>query len=323
MPGPDPAVAAARLGVRRALAPHRARRVVVACSGGADSTALAAAVAFEAPKLDVDPVVVIVDHGLQDDSAQVAAQAADRLRRLGLDTRIERVAVGAHGGVEAAAREARYARLRAVAARIGAVAILLGHTRDDQAETVLLGLVRGSGTRSLAGMAPVAGDLVRPLLEVTRAQTRAACAAEGHEFWDDPHNDDPRFLRVRVRRALAHLETDLGPGLVVGLARTADLARQDADHLDAEAGAARTRLGSAPWPVDTLVDLPVAVRTRWWRRALADAGVTVADLSSTHVRWLEALLTDWTGQGPVDVPGGLRVGRADGLVHVRRSRRVE
>lgn len=324
MPGPDPSVADVRLGVRKALTNGGFRRVIVACSGGADSTALAAAVAFEAPRLGVQAFAVVVDHGLQEHSAQIADTAVERLRQIGLPAEVVRVEVGGGAdGPEAAARDARYRALRQASARMSADAILLGHTLDDQAESVLLGVVRGSGLRSLAGMAPQSEDLVRPLLEVTRDRTRAACAAQGLQFWDDPHNDDPRFLRVRARRALAHLESDLGPGLVAGLARTAALARQDADHLDAAATDAAARLGAAPWPVAEIEALPTAIRTRWWRRALADEGAVIAALSSTHVRWLDAFITDWHGQGPVDVPGKLRVLRSEGRIRLARGDQVE
>lgn len=324
MPGPDPAVAAIRLAVRTALRDNGLRRVILGCSGGADSTALAAAVAFEAPKLDAEALAMVVDHGLQDGSAQIAQDAAERVRRLGLSAQVVAVEVAdSKDGPEAAARAARYAALREAAARTQADAILLGHTQDDQAESVLLGLVRGSGLRSIAAMAPAGHGLVRPLLRISRQQTRQACAAEGLVFWDDPHNDDPRFSRVRVRRALAHLEGDLGPGLIKGLARTADLARQDADHLDAETAALQDRLGGAPWPVEELTGVPIAIRTRWWRGALAAQGAVIADLSSTHVASLETLLTGWRGQGPVDVPGRLRVRRGTGQIHVEPSGQVE
>lgn len=321
MPGPAPAVAACRVGVRRALGAAGLRRVVVACSGGADSTALAAAVEFEITPLGLEAVAIVVDHGLQDDSPRVADEAAERVRRIGLPAQVRRVSVRPSAeGPEAAAREARYGALREAAAQFGADAILLGHTRDDQAESVLLGLVRGSGIRSLAGMAERSGDLIRPLLDVTREQTRAACVAQQLDYWDDPHNDDPRYLRVRVRRALADLEADLGPGLRAGLARTANLARQDADHLDLLAAQAGSLLGPPPWPVAELGDLPVAVRTRWWRLALAQEGVVLADLSATHVGRLEALLTNWRGQGPVDLPGKRQVRRSDGRILIERAR---
>ena len=224
----------------RSTTPVRSPLVLVAVSGGADSLALADALAFEWDNAGA----VIVDHGLQPDSAQVAEQAAGTCRALGLHpVEIVTVAVVDEGtGLEAAAREARYAALTDAAERHGAVAVLLGHTRDDQAEQVLLGLTRGSGTRSLSGMPRSRGPFRRPLLGISREETRAACAAEDVEFWDDPMNDDPAFTRVRARRALADLDRDLGPGVAAALARSADQLRADADHLDALATAARDGL---------------------------------------------------------------------------------
>ena len=138
----------------------------------------------------------------------------------------------ADGGPEAAARTARYAALQSEAAGRQAT-IWLGHTLDDQAESVLLGLARGSGPRSLAGMAARTGRLVRPLLGLRRSVTEQACAELDLDPWRDPHNDDPRFARVRVRRTvLPTLEAELGPGVAEALARTAALVRDDADLLD-------------------------------------------------------------------------------------------
>lgn len=262
MAGPHPAVAAVRAAVAQALtAVPEGSTVLVACSGGPDSLALAAATAFVAHRRGGSRWrvgAVVVDHGMQPGSAQVAAAAAQRCRDLGLDP-VEvvqvRVDVG-DGGPEAAARAVRYAALVAAADRNGASAVLLGHTRDDQAEGVLLGLARGSGARSLAGMAPVRGRLLRPLLGISREQTHAACAALGIEVWHDPSNTAPPApapprrrgpgrrgeqedrdeapLRSRLRaRVLPVLEQEAGPGVVEALARTADSLREDADALDA------------------------------------------------------------------------------------------
>jgi tRNA(Ile)-lysidine synthase len=311
-PGLDPAVAEIRLAVRRALtglAPGST--VLVALSGGADSLALAAAIAFEAPKLDVRVAAVTVDHGLQDGSTDAAAAAARAASSLGLDAHVVRVEVGADGSPEAAAREARYAALRESARRVGAAAILTGHTLDDQAETVLLGLARGSGAASLQGMAEASDTggvtLLRPLLGVRRTTTRAACVAAGLERWDDPHNSDPRFARVRVReRVLPLLEAELGPGIAEALARTAAQLREDAEAFaemidetiediveHAEAGISVS--------VAALAANPAALRHRIIRHVVASE----FHESLTRAQTLEVarLVTDWSGQGPIDLPG--------------------
>ncbi len=229
--------------------------VLAACSGGPDSLALAAAVAFEAPRAGLRSGAVVVDHGLQPGSAELTGNVAAALANLGLDPVLAPVVTvarpasgGSYPGPEAAARVARYQALEAAAATTGAVAVLLGHTLDDQAETVLLGLARGSGARSLAGMAERAGLYYRPLLDVRRAETRAACEALGLRPWDDPQNCDRAFTRVRVRKDLMPaLAAALGPGVPEALARTARLLRADADALDwlADAQAQRIQANSA------------------------------------------------------------------------------
>ncbi|MBA0053063.1 tRNA lysidine(34) synthetase TilS [Streptomyces sp. AJS327] len=228
--------------------------VLVACSGGADSVALASALAFEAPRLGLRAGGVTVDHGLQPGSAERAAEVVDRMHALRLEPVVS-VAVSVPrttSGPEAAAREARYAALDEAAERLGAAAVLLGHTRDDQAETVLLGLARGSGTRSLSGMAAVTGPggrYRRPFLAIDRQSTRRACMVQSLPVWDDPHNTDPAYTRSRVRHeALPALEKALGKGVVDALARTAQLSRDDADALDRWADEAErtVRLGASP-----------------------------------------------------------------------------
>ena len=326
MTGPHPATAAIRVAVRATLvecAPGDL--VLVACSGGADSLALAAALAFEARKPAVRVGAVVVDHGLQPGSVQTAAMVADWLRRLALDpVDVATVDVASSGdGVEAAARSARYAALDAAADRHGARLVLLGHTLDDQAEQVLLGLTRGAGARSLAGMPRARDHFRRPLLGVSRTQTRASCAAEGLTWWDDPMNDDPAFTRVRARGALVDLERDLGPGVAAALARTADQLREDADHLDALAAAAVASLGAGPWGVEELEALPLAVRTRVWRRLAVAAGAPGGQVSARHTEACDALLTRWHGQGPVSLPGALLVTRSSGRVSIATSPRVE
>jgi tRNA(Ile)-lysidine synthase len=321
--GPSPPVAAVRLAVRRALAGlDPGDLVLVACSGGADSLALAAAAAFEAPRSGLRGGAVTVDHGLQPGSAERAAEVARVLGELGLlPVEVVPVQVGTAGGPEAAARSARYAALDACAERLGAVAVLLGHTLDDQAETVLLGLARGSGARSLAGMPPVSGRYRRPLLDLDRRVTRAACTAAGLGPWDDPHNADPAYTRTRVRHdALPALERALGSGVPEALARTARLLRADADALDTWAdqvvGECTDPDGSLD--ADRLAALPDAVRRRVLHRAAIAAGSPRGTLAAVHVEALDALVTGWRGQGPLQLPGGVSAERRCGRLHLGR-----
>jgi tRNA(Ile)-lysidine synthase len=315
----DPAVAAVRHAVRSALHDvEPSQLVLVACSGGADSMALAAALAFTAPRVDLRAGAVVVDHGLQQSSDAVARQVAEHLRSLGLSP-VEVVAaqVSAAGrGPEAAAREARYAALAATAARLDAAVVLLGHTRDDQAETVLLGLARGSGARSLAGMRAVSGKWRRPLLDLPRERTVAACRAETLPVWDDPHNADLGFTRARVRhRVLPLLERELGPGVGPALARTAELLTRDADALDSWAQTAADECaGAAGLLATALQQLPVAVRTRVLRGAALAAGSPATDLAAGHIEAVDALVMRWHGQRGVDLPGGVRAVRSSGEV---------
>jgi tRNA(Ile)-lysidine synthase len=305
--GPAPAVAAVRAAVRAAVSDlEPGDLLLVACSGGADSLALAAAVAFEAPRAGLLAGAITVDHGLQPGSSDRAVVVAGALTALGLDpVEVATVEVGHDGGPEAAARAARYAALAAAADRLGAETVLLGHTRDDQAETVLLGLARGSGARSLSGMAGRSGRYRRPLLDLDRSVVHAAAA--GLDTWDDPHNADPSFGRSRVRHAaLPALETALGPGIAAALARSAALLRADADALDSWADHAYADAGGGDaggLEVSALVALPGAVRTRLLRRAALEAGSPAGDLSAGHVGELDRLLTDWHGQGPLNLPG--------------------
>ena len=333
MPGPPPAVAAARVAVRAALADLNAERaeshgaplVLVACSGGPDSLALAAATAFEAPRAGLRAGAVIVDHGLQSGSAQVAERAATACRELGLEpVRVAQVDVTARGaGPEAAAREARLAALDRIADELGARAVLLGHTRDDQAEQVLLGLARGSGARALGGMPARRGRVVRPFVAagLDRATTHAACAQQGLRPWRDPHNDDPRYTRVRARALVDRLETELGPGVAAALARSADLLRADDDALTGYARAELAALPVAgPWPVATLLRPPAAVRGRLLRLLCARAGA--GRLSRTHVEAIEALLVS-ADRGPASLPGGWTVNRSADRLHLAAPGRVE
>jgi tRNA(Ile)-lysidine synthase len=312
--GPHPAVAEVRSSVRRCLGEFAPGDLVLAaCSGGADSLALAAALAHEAPRHELRAGGVTVDHGLQPGSAERALEVTRVLAGLGLDP-VERTSVlvpGApgHGGPEAAARTARYQALDEAAHRTGATAVLLGHSRDDQAENVLLGLARGSGARSLAGMPAARGPYRRPLLQVSRATLREACAALGLRPWDDPQNADLAYARARVRhRALPALEAALGPGVAEALARSASQIRADAEMLDelAASQAALARDADGGWRADLLAGLPAAIRTRVLRQAAIDGGCPPGALTARHIEALDWLVTAWHGQRWTDLPGGVR-----------------
>ncbi|MDN4521315.1 tRNA lysidine(34) synthetase TilS [Mycolicibacterium austroafricanum] len=268
----------------------------VALSGGADSLALTAVAAALRPT-----TALIVDHGLQPGSARVAATARDQAMALGcVGAQVLCVEVGVGGGPEAAARAARYRALEE--ARRGAP-VLLAHTLDDQAETVLLGLGRGSGARSIAGMRPSDPPWCRPLLGVRRAVTRLACAELGLTSWQDPHNTDRRFTRVRLRtEVLPLLEDVLGGGVAEALARTATALREDTDALDGIAARIVTVPG-ADLDIAVLTPLPAAVRRRVIRGWLLGGGAN--GLTDKQIRAVDDLVVDWHGQGGVAVPGGL------------------
>lgn len=292
--------------------------------------ALASALAFEAPKLGIRAGGITVDHGLQSGSDLRAAEVVSRMTAIGLDP-VESVAVrvGRDGGPEAAARDARYGALDEAADRLGAAAVLLGHTRDDQAETVLLGLARGSGIRSLSGMPEVSGGSAgrtnryrRPFLQVDRQTARKACMVQSLPVWDDPHNIDPAYTRSRLRHeGLPALEKALGKGVVEALARTAQLSRDDADALDAWAAEAETGVRDADGRLECakLYALPPAVRRRVLRRAVVAAGSPAGSLFARHIEEVDRLITGWRGQGAINLPGRVEAQRQGGRLVIRQG----
>ena len=306
---------AIRSAVRSALSDCTAGDLIlVAVSGGADSLALAYALSLEAPKMAVRIEGVSVDHQLQSQSSVQAEKVVAALLKMGIEkTHVVKVDVEITDGLEASARRARYAALDACAEKTGAVFVFLGHTRDDQSESVLLGLTRGSGARSLSAMAARNGRYIRPLLSITREETLGACAEAQLAPWDDPHNADKTFTRVRVRHdVIPHLEKNLGPGISAALARTASLLRDDADALDQLAEAEFVSHQPLSLDISRLEKLPKAIRTRVLRMAIYAAGAPSGSISADHIAPIEALITDWSGQGPSDLPGGVRVSRISG-----------
>lgn len=296
-------------------------RVLVGVSGGADSLALAKAVILESEVAAIQPIAIIIDHQLQANSHEVSLSAEKTLMAIGYtDIRIIKVRVDGKDGMEAAARRVRYEAFEKVAREVDATVFLLGHTLDDQAETVLLGLARGSGTRSLSGMPEHFGMYFRPLLGITRTQTLAACDEWNLPIWFDPQNEDEKFTRVKVRKVvLPTMENELGPGISAALVRSAKLLRDDADALDEWAATLYSGMNPVNLDVVTLESLPRAVRTRVLRLAIYAAGAPAGSLNAEHIAPVEAMVSAWRGQGACSLPGGVKVERISGRLSLLRA----
>ncbi|MCL2784850.1 MAG: tRNA lysidine(34) synthetase TilS [Propionibacteriaceae bacterium] len=301
--------------VPQAMTGMNADRCLIGLSGGADSLALTAAAAWardhrDGPLSGVELSAMVVDHGLQPDSLSVAQHAVEQANERGVAAELKQVSVNANGcGVEAGAREARYAALMHDPQAL----ILLGHTLDDQAETVLLGMARGSGTRSLSGMPAQRDNILRPFLGVRRCDTEQACRDWGLTWWEDPTNSDPGFTRSRLRSAMGALETTLGPGFAPALARTADMCRMDADLLDSLTELEGVDVTAEAIAVKSLSAVPATLRHRVIHRWLQTVGAD--QVTRDHVLASDALITDWHGQKGIHVPGGT-VTREAGLLRL-------
>ena len=276
--------------------------------------ALAVALFMERSNTKVIPIVI--DHGLQEGSAQITLQTVDRLKQIGF-TQVEsaRAQVTMTDGLEASARRARYQLFNQFIETYQPKYFLLAHTLNDQAENVLLGLARGSGARSLAGMALKNNFFVRPILKISREVTTAACSEAGIEIWSDPHNEDLRFTRVRVRKNLLPIiEDNLGPGITEALVRSADLLRDDADALDGFASEYFNQADPFSLDVKELERLPKAITTRVLRLAIYKAGAPAGSLSAEHIAAAQALISDWHGQKEVSLPGNVKLLRNSGRI---------
>jgi tRNA(Ile)-lysidine synthase len=303
--------------IRKAVKPwlsDPSQTILFGCSGGADSMALALALFLEANGTKVIPIVV--DHGLQPGSAEITTQTISKLKDIGytqIESAIAQVKIT--DGLEASARRARYQIFNQFIDTHQPKYFLLAHTSNDQAESVLLGLARGSGARSLSGMALENNIYVRPLLKISRQTTVAACGEGGVEFWSDPHNDDLRFARVRTRKnVLPNLEENLGPGITEALVRSADLLRDDADALDSFAQEYFAQTDPLNLSVNELERLPRAIRSRVLRLAIYQAGAPSGSLSAEHINGAEALISDWHGQKELSLPGDVKLLRNSGRI---------
>ena len=298
--------------IETALADYSGVWVIVACSGGPDSVALALTTANLAAKHNWKLTVVIVDHGWSELSAANAQFAADQLKAHGV-TNIEIIVAEPTPAEnrEAAAREIRYAILQRKSEELNGAPVLLGHTKDDQAETVLMRLVRGSGSKALAGMAPVRGIFIRPLLELDRSIVHAAIP-ETVSVIEDPANADDSYLRVRVRKSvLPVMQAELGDDVISGLVRSAQLLRIDSEYFVAET---ETQFANCSVEDDLdVVELEkrhAAIRTRVIQHWLIHAGVPSGSLHQIHIKTVEELVTNWHGQKEINLPGGFKVKRS-------------
>ena len=322
----SPAQGLIRLAVRNALTSNTkpGQKLLIAVSGGADSLALAAACEFEAKKLRVKIAAAVIDHSLQNNSDKVAAQTAKTLTTLGFEeVVVKKIAVGKAGGPEAAARTARYTALETLRQKTKSHFIVLGHTSSDQAETVLLGLVRGSGSKSLSGMSEKTGVLLRPLLGIERATTEAFCKDSGIKYWEDPQNKDEKFLRVMIRKhVLPFLEKQLGGSVSASLVRTSDQLREDNTYLETQADKsfkkyAKVSGSGISFDAKALEKLPAAILNRVIKKALDGFG---SESSRTHVLAVSDLVLSWHGQKPLALPG-VRVVRKGNTITFESNRR--
>ena len=322
----SPAQGLIRLAVRTSLTSNTkpGQKLLIAVSGGADSLALAAACEFEAKKLGVKIAAAVIDHSLQNNSDKVAAQTAKTLAALGFEeVVVKKIAVGKAGGPEAAARTARYTALETIRQKTKSNFVVLGHTASDQAETVLLGLVRGSGAKSLSGMSEKTGLLLRPLLGIERATTEAFCKDSGIKYWSDPQNKDEKFLRVMIRKhVLPFLEKQLGGSVAASLVRTSDQLREDNSYLESQEDKsfkkyAKVSGSGISFDAKAIEKLPAAIVNRVIKKALDGFG---SESSRTHVLAVSDLVLSWHGQKPLALPG-VRVVRKGNTISFEPNRR--
>jgi len=311
-------VAAVDRGLRLSSVPPAGQAVVVGLSGGADSVALLDALALLAGRRGFRVVAAHLDHALRKGSAEDAAFCRSLCQRLGVPfhTAVADVSARARrerGGLEQAARRERYAFLHRVREETGAGAIAVGHTRDDQAETLLMRLLRGAGATGLGGMRPRVGDVIRPLLGVSRDEVLAYLRDRGLGWREDPTNTDLRYLRNRVRHELLpYLEARFNPALREGLARTAALLADEAVHLRGEADGlldriARTEGATVVLDPSALAGAPPSVARMVVRQALRRTG-GLARVRAVHVeRILELARSEDAAGRRLPLPGGREV----------------
>jgi len=300
--------------------------VLVGCSGGADSLALAWTTLVVGKRLELKTGAVIVDHQLIPESNSVALNAKKQCEELGIqEVIIKKVNVEQnHEGLEAAARIARYEAFENVLHETNAQAILLAHTQDDQAETVLMRLTRGSGAKSLSGMAQVSGKYLRPFLHLRKKIVHDSLDLIGLKAWQDPANTDHQFLRVKVRHELMPKIVEvLGESAISSLDKTSQLLRLDNQALEELAQQffdSQKDVKTNGLEISELEKLPEAIRTRVLRIFAIASGVHPGPFSFEHIEAIDALVKNWHGQGNVDLPGFIQATRVDGSLRFVASK---
>jgi tRNA(Ile)-lysidine synthase len=288
-------------------------KVLVACSGGSDSLALAWTVQFVAKKSEIFVSALVIDHQLFAESNQVAKDAVAKLKLLGIqEVVIKSVEVPkSPDGIEAAAREVRYQALKEFAQEIAATQIYLGHTLEDQVETVLMRLTRGSGARSLQGMSERNGFFVRPFLHIPRNAVRESLNLINIKAWEDPMNYSDMFLRSKIRNNLLPVLAEvLGVRAFEAIDRTATQIRDDNQALDLICQDVMTLNHiETRAEVSVLEMQPKAIRSRIIRSMALNAGAPAASLANSHIEAINQLVENWHGQGEVALPGKLRAAR--------------
>lgn len=296
--------------------------ILVGCSGGADSIALAWSASVVCKRLNLNLGVVIVDHQLIAESNQVAENTKKQCAEFGINQIIVKKikVVLENEGLEAAARKARYKAFEEVIKDTNAKALMLAHTQDDQAETMLMRLTRGSGAKSLSAMSEVSGKYLRPFLHVRKFEIKDALEKEDIKYWNDPANSNSDFLRVKVRNELIpKLIEVLGDSVVEALDRTSMLLKNDNDILDQIA--LDHYQENRQLLISKLEDLPSAIRTRVIKLAALDAGVNPGPFSFEHIEAIDALVTNWHGQSHIDLPGFVQASRVNETIRFNSSRK--
>ena len=300
--------------------------VLVGCSGGADSLALVWTTLVVGKRLELKVGAIIVDHQLIPESNDVALNAKKQCEELGIqEVIIKKVNVEHnHEGLEAAARIARYEAFENVLHETNAQAILLAHTQDDQAETVLMRLTRGSGAKSLSGMAQVSGKYIRPFLHLRKKLVHDSLDLIGLKAWQDPANTDHQFLRVKVRQVLMPKIVEvLGESAISSLDKTSQLLRLDNQALEELAQQffkSQKDVKTNGLEISELEKLPEAIRTRVLRIFAIASGVHPGPFSFEHIEAIDALVKNWHGQGNVDLPGFIQATRVNGSLRFVASK---